>query len=93
MRPKLEQARQFYTSAHDPPSNRWDDGVRVLCRIKWDTKIDISSLPTFTNSLGQVYYELHYDVEMTCTGGSLDFAVYHKGVRQGSKNVVVDYET
>ena len=64
-----------------------------LCTITWDTAIDVTSLPTFTNSLGKVFYQLQYEVEMTCTGASLDFAVYYKGKRQGSKHVVVDFET
>jgi hypothetical protein len=48
---------------------------------------------TYTNCLGKVYHVLDFEVEMSCTGGSLDFAVYHDGKRQGSKHVVVDYET
>jgi len=83
----------IYTSTSNPSPKRWEDNVEELCTIKWETKIDISSLPTFTNCLGKVFYELLADVEMTCTGGSLDFAIYHDGKRQGSKNMAVDYET
>jgi hypothetical protein len=73
---------------------RWEDGgVEELCTIKWDAKLDVSSLPTFTNRLGRVFYQLNYKIVMTCAGGSLDFAVYHDGKRQGSKNVVVEYES
>jgi hypothetical protein len=67
--------------------------MKVLCTIKWDTEIVVSALPTYTNCLGKVYHVLDFEVEMSCTGGSLDFAVYHDGKRQGSKHVVVDYET
>ncbi|KAK3294582.1 uncharacterized protein B0H64DRAFT_463570, partial [Chaetomium fimeti] len=74
-------------------SDRWDASMRVLCTIKWDSEIAVSSLRTFTNCLGKVYHSLDFEVEMTCAGGSLDFAVYHDGKRQGSKNVVVDYES
>lgn len=70
-----------------------DASVKELCRIRWDAGIDFPSLPTYTNPLGKVYYELEYEVEMSCVAGSLDFAVYHNGKRQGSKHVVVDYET
>ncbi|KAK4154993.1 hypothetical protein C8A00DRAFT_13902 [Chaetomidium leptoderma] len=84
----------IYTSANSPsPKRLGDNNVVELCTISWDTKLDISSLPTFTNSLGKVFHELVFEVEMTCAGGSLDFAIYHNGKRQGSKNVVVDYET
>ncbi len=65
--------------------------MKKLCSIKWDTDIDIPSLPTFTNPLGKVYYQLDWEIEMTCEAGSLDFAVYHNGKRQGSKHVMVDY--
>ena len=53
--------------------------------------VDIQSLPTRTNSLGQVYHKLDYEVEMTCSGSSIDFAVIYDGKRQGSRNVAVDY--
>jgi hypothetical protein len=76
-----------------PPPQRWHVSVEKLCEIRWDTDIDITTLPTFTNEIGKVFYELNFEVEMTCVAGSLDFAVYHKGKRQGSKHVVVDYET
>jgi hypothetical protein len=42
--------------------------------------------------LGKLFYNLEYQVEMVCAGGSLDFAIYHNGKRQGSRNVVADYE-
>ncbi len=74
-----------------PPSKRKNHKVKKLCSIKWDTDIDIPSLPTFTNPLGKVYYQLDWEIEMTCEAGSLDFAVYHNGKRQGSKHVMVDY--
>jgi hypothetical protein len=35
---------------------------------------------------------LEWEIEMTCVGGSLDFACYYNGKRQGSKNVVANYE-
>jgi hypothetical protein len=82
------------TSTTGPLPSRWDaTGMKVLCTIKWDTEIVVSALPTYTNRLGKVYHVLDFEVEMSCTGGSLDFAVYHDGKRQGSKHVVVDYET
>jgi hypothetical protein len=60
---------------------------------KWEAEIDVGTLPTFTNSLGKVFHTLNFEVEMESTGGSLGFAVYHNGKRQGSKHVEVDYET
>jgi uncharacterized protein YlaN (UPF0358 family) len=83
----------IYSCATSPPTKRKDASVQKLCNIQWDTDIDIPSLPTYTNPLGKVFYELSFEVEMTCMAGSLDFAVYHDGKRQGSRHVVVDYET
>ncbi len=81
------------SSVKSPPPKRMNGSVKTLCSIKWDTEIDIPFLPTYTNPLGKVYYKLEHELEMTCVAGSLDFAVYHNGKRQGSKHVVVDYET
>lgn len=81
------------TSTIVPPPARWDASMTELCVIKCETDIDINSLPTFTNKLGKVIHKLGFQVEMTCTGGLLDFAVYHEGKRQGHKHAVVDYET
>ena len=83
----------IYSSVESPPSKRKNPKVKKLCSITWDADIDIPSLPTFTNPLGKVYYQLYWEIEMTCVAGSLDFAVYHNGKRQGSKHVMVDYET
>ncbi|KAH6632067.1 hypothetical protein F5144DRAFT_612594 [Chaetomium tenue] len=84
----------IYLSKSNPSPGRWKDGgVEELCTIKWDAKLDISSLPTFTNPLGRVFYQLDYTIKMTSVGGSLDFAVYRDGKRQGSKNIVVEYDS
>ncbi len=87
------QETNIYKSTTSPPPTRMDRSVNKLCTIKWDTDIDLQSLPTYTNPLGKVFYELVFEIQMTCVAGSLDFAVYHNGKRQGSKHVEVDYET
>lgn len=76
-----------------PPPGRKESSVNLLCTIKWDTAVDIMSLPALTNSLGKVYRRLDFEVEMICSGSSIDFAVIYNGKRQGSKNVAVDYST
>lgn len=83
----------IYTSPAFLPAKTSNASVKWMCYLQWDTEIDACSLPTYTNSLGKVFYDLEFDVEMTCIAGSVDFAVYHKGKRQGSKHVAVDYET
>ncbi len=82
-----------YTCAALYPPKEWDATMKQLCKITWEADIDISTLPTWTNRLGKVFHKLRCEVEMTCTGGSVDFAIYHDGKRQGSKNAGVDYET
>jgi hypothetical protein len=89
---KTKITEAIYTSTRSSAPERQGDGVKKLCTIEWDAKVDISSLPTFTNSLGKLFYNLEYQVEMVCAGGLLDFAIYHNGKRQGSRNVVADYE-
>ena len=67
--------------------------MKRLGEIRWEAEIDTSTLPIFTNRLGKVFHTVDCEAEMTCTGGSVDFAIYHGGKRQGSKSVVVDFET
>lgn len=81
----------YCTTASQPPKV-WNDQVKTLCTVKWETKIDLTTLPTFTNPVGKVIYVLKYDIEMTVAGGILDFAVYRDGVRQGGKSVMIEYE-
>ncbi|KAH6635068.1 actin-like ATPase domain-containing protein [Chaetomium sp. MPI-SDFR-AT-0129] len=88
---KMKYTTIYSTSVSSPPK-RWNRTMEKLCKIKWETSINIQSLPTFTNSDGKVYHELEYEVEMTCVAGSVDFAVYHEGERQGSRNVEINYE-
>ena len=78
-------------SRESPPPTRAGHSVFQFCVINWETSIDFSRLPTYKNSLGTVYSQLDFDIEMTCSAGSVDFAVYHEGKRVGSKNVSVDF--
>ncbi|KAK3398281.1 hypothetical protein B0T20DRAFT_498078 [Sordaria brevicollis] len=82
-----------YLTTVFPPPDRNVPPVQLLCSITWDAVINISSLPRHTNSSGRVYYQLDYEIEMACSGSSIDFAVIYKGKRQGSKNVAVKYST
>ncbi len=83
----------LYTCTTPKPPQRFDATMKQLCKIRWEAEIDISTLPIFTNRLGKVFHRVDCEAQMTCTGGSVDFAIYHGGKRQGSKSVVVDFET
>lgn len=65
--------------------------VEKLCEIRWTRGISLESLPTYTNSLGKVYHQLTFEIEMTCEGGIVDFTVYYKGKRVGAHNVDVQF--
>ncbi|KAK4641031.1 hypothetical protein QC761_608790 [Podospora bellae-mahoneyi] len=64
----------YCTTASQPPKV-WNDQVKTLYTVKWETKIYLTTLPTFTNPVGKVIYILKYGIEMTVAGGILDFAV------------------
>ncbi|KAJ4401976.1 hypothetical protein N0V85_005400 [Neurospora sp. IMI 360204] len=83
----------IYLTTVTPPPDRTESTVKELCKIKWEMVVDILSLPTRTNSLGKVYHILDFEVEMICSGSSIDFAVIYNGKRQGSKNVAVEYSS
>ncbi|KAA8631132.1 hypothetical protein SMACR_07358 [Sordaria macrospora] len=83
----------IYLTTISPPPDRVESTVKLLCSINWDMVVDILSLPTRTNSLGNVYHVMSFEIEMTCSGSSIDFAVIYNGKRQGSKNVAVEYST
>ena len=69
-----------------------DSTVSMFCNINWEAEIDFNNVPTWTNPVGKVFYKLKYDIEMTCSGGSIDFAIYYNGKRQGSKSIAVDFK-
>ena len=90
--PPTSISQTIYMSRTSPASARCDKTVTKFCEIVWEIRIDFINLPLLKNSLGKVYTKVEYDTEMTCSGGSVDFAVYHNGKRVGSKNVSVEFQ-
>ena len=84
---------KIYLSFLSPPPSMRDDTVTKICSIKWAAPVDISSLPTFTNSIGKVYHVMLLEYRLNCSGASVDFAVYYNGKKQGAKNIVIDYDS
>jgi hypothetical protein len=82
----------IYCSASYPAPSRNDHTVERMCQLKWNRHVRLESLPKYTNPIGEVYHELKYTVEMACEDGTVDFAVYHDGVRVGAQNVEVDFD-
>ncbi|OAA42644.1 Heat shock protein Hsp70 [Metarhizium rileyi] len=81
----------FCVSASPEPPSRRDRSVSELCKVNWDKKINFDSLPVRTNSLGGVYRSLEFEVEITCDGTSIDFAVFYMKERVAQTKVQVKY--
>ncbi|KAK4226714.1 hypothetical protein QBC38DRAFT_528177 [Podospora fimiseda] len=90
--PRVIKGEIYMSKASTPPKRSKDPSVHKLCTIKWDVKVDIASLPTWTNPIGKVYHRLDFTIQMTTSGGYLDFVIYHRGKRQGSQHVVVEFK-
>ncbi|KAK3390828.1 hypothetical protein B0H63DRAFT_539285 [Podospora didyma] len=82
---------KFYQSSASPPPDTYNHTVHKLCEVTWSKLPEMSTIPTWTNSLGKVFYKLKYKIGMECSGASVHIAIYYQGHRQGSKNVTVDY--
>lgn len=74
-----------------PPPSRKDESVFKHCEVKWATKIDTGRLPVFINNQGKSFSQLDFAAEMKCGGGSTEFAIFHNGRRQATKNVTVEF--
>lgn len=81
----------FWMTKAQPPPSRRDDSVTKLCEVKWDTWIDMTKLPLFINNEGISFPRLDFTAEMKFTSGSIEFFIIHKGKRQASKNVTVEF--
>lgn len=74
-----------------PPPSRMDESVVKYAEVKWTAKIDVNKLPTWVNNREEEYAQLEYVAEMKCSAGTTEFSVLHKGKRQATKNVQVDF--
>ncbi len=79
-------------SAADTPPRQNCDEVELLCSIKWDKGVKISSLPKRLTPEGQEFRVLVYQIHVTFDGAAMDVGVYHKGKRVGDKSVTVDFD-
>ncbi|KAF4462383.1 hypothetical protein FALBO_10812 [Fusarium albosuccineum] len=84
-------SKTIYSSFVSPPPSRSDSSVERMCEVNWSQDVNFESLPTWTNPIGKVFHKLRYEVEMTCEDGTVDFTVYHDGVRVGGHNVEVEF--
>ncbi|KAI8286182.1 hypothetical protein K4K56_008952 [Colletotrichum sp. SAR 10_98] len=87
---KIEE--NIYSTGSWPVPTALNETVKELCTISWTKEIDIYSLPRWTNPLGKVFSKLEFSIEMTCSGGTVDFSVIHDGKQVGTKNVQVVFK-
>ncbi|EQB48470.1 hypothetical protein CGLO_12301 [Colletotrichum gloeosporioides Cg-14] len=86
---KIVEDLEYSVSSAVP--KRADSSTQTLCSVTWNKKINFESLPTYTNCLGKVYYELRFRISMVSDGASLDFSITHNGKQVAAKNVMVEY--
>ncbi|KAI9166988.1 Heat shock 70 kDa protein 12B [Paramyrothecium foliicola] len=90
-KPEDDIVTELVVCMDDNPPSRCTPAVKELCKIRWSKIPNFASLPTWKNRQGQVYRQVQYDIKMTMDSGSLDFAVYHNGIRMASQNVSVEF--
>jgi hypothetical protein len=60
--------------------------------IDFAVDIPYQQLQDYTNPNGELLKRLVFEIEMTPSGASLDFAVLINGKRQGAQNVAVNFQ-
>lgn len=75
----------------NPPTRKTAD-VKNLCTIDFTVDTPYWQLPDYTNPKGEVLKRLEFEIEMTPSGASLEFAVLVNGKRQGAQNVAVNFQ-
>jgi hypothetical protein len=75
----------------NPPTRKTAE-VKNLCMIDFAVDIPYRQLQDYTNPNGELLKRLVFEIEMTPSGASLDFAVLINGKRQGAQNVAVNFQ-
>ncbi|KAF5701662.1 Hsp70 chaperone protein [Fusarium mundagurra] len=83
--------QEIFSCSTSPPPRARGPTVGKLCEIHWTREVKLETLPTWTNSMGDVYRELEFEIKMTCEDGTVDFAVYFEGQRVGARNIEVKF--
>ncbi|KAJ6779670.1 hypothetical protein PWT90_02718 [Aphanocladium album] len=69
----------------------WTKDVRKLCSIKWNQKVDLTTLPLQYNASGLAFYRVKYEVRVNVNGPELNIEVYHEGRKVAEGDVAVNY--
>lgn len=81
----------IYQCDEDKPPDRRNSSVVKFCVVRVDLGVDYEDLEDEITESGRFLKKLHYDVEMVPSGASIDFAVYHEGIKLGSKQASIDF--
>lgn len=81
----------FFSSSDKPPKQNCDE-VELLCSIKWNEAIKLSSLPERVSPEGQKFRVLLYEIHVTFDGAAMDVSVHHRGKRVADKSVSIDFD-
>ncbi|OCK99574.1 actin-like ATPase domain-containing protein [Cenococcum geophilum 1.58] len=79
-----------HSETQDPPIRKTGEVLR-LCDITVRLETPFEKLPIYINRLGHHCRKIAFEIEMTSSGGSLDFVAYIDGKKQGQRNVNVMY--
>ncbi|KAJ4418730.1 hypothetical protein N0V82_005403 [Gnomoniopsis sp. IMI 355080] len=74
-----------------PPPSRKEKSVVKYSEMKWTANIHWSKLPKRYNTVNDEFYEVEFQAVMQCSSGVTDLAVLHKGRKQATKNVQVEF--
>lgn len=74
-----------------PPPSRKDHSVVKYSEVNWTANIKWGTLPKRFNTQNDEFYELEFQAVMQCSSGVTDLAIMHKGKRQATKNVQVEF--
>ena len=81
----------FLISSERTPSPYNDKTVDKLCEVKWNKRINLSSLRARQNSRGETYRCLEFSIEMTITGPAVEFVIYYQDHSVANCEINIDF--
>ena len=75
----------------DKPPRRVNGNVKEFCEVTVDLGVRFKDLEDHFTESGRCLKRLDYEVEMVPSGASIDFSVYHGGVKLGSQQASIEF--
>jgi hypothetical protein len=66
--------------------------VRKFCVVSYDPDIPFDCLEDYRSKSGKVTKKFNFEIEMVPSGASVEFAIYHDGMKLGSQNATIEYQ-